>query len=140
MGEATWAKVSVDFFRHPRTRRLSKDGQLLFLASILHCKEFGTDGRFPADEAWHGADSADLLGHTAALVRDAGWKPTQVDLVIVAAGPAIAPRRSEMAARIAALLGIGPGDVSVKGTTSDGLGLAGGEGIAACAVATLAPA
>ena len=95
---------------------------------------------FPADEAWHGADSADLLGHTAALVRDAGWKPTQVDLVIVAAGPAIAPRRSEMAARIAALLGIGPGDVSVKGTTSDGLGLAGGEGIAAYAVATLAPA
>lgn len=97
-------------------------------------------GHFPANEAWRGADSADLLGRAAALVRDAGWTPTQVDLVIVAAGPAIAPRRSEMAARIAALLGIGPGDVSVKGTTSDGLGLPGGEGIAAYAVATIAPA
>ena len=50
MSEATWAKVTVDFYRHPRTRRMSKDAQHLYLASILHCKEFGTDGRFPADE------------------------------------------------------------------------------------------
>lgn len=97
-------------------------------------------GHFPADEAWRDADSADLLRRAATLVRDAGWTPTGVDLVIVAAGPAIAPRRDEMAARIATLLGISPGDVSLKGTTSDGLGFPGEEGIAAYAVATLAPA
>lgn len=95
---------------------------------------------FPAGEAWRDADSANLLRRTAKLVMAAGWKPANVDLVIVAGAPPIAPRRDELASRIASLLGIDRGDVSVKGTTSDGLGLPGDEGIAAYAVATLAPA
>lgn len=48
--ETAWARIAVNFYRHPRIRRLSKDGQHLYLASILHCVEFKTDGRFPADE------------------------------------------------------------------------------------------
>ncbi|HEX5395557.1 MAG TPA: 2-C-methyl-D-erythritol 2,4-cyclodiphosphate synthase [Candidatus Limnocylindria bacterium] len=92
---------------------------------------------FPADDAWRDADSADLLRRAAALVRDAGWMPSSVDLVIVAAGPAIAPRREEMAGRIGALLGVPAEAVGVKGTTSDGLGLPGGEGIAAYAMASI---
>lgn len=48
--EAPWARIAINFYRHPRTRRLSKDAQHLYLASILHCVEFSTDGRFPADE------------------------------------------------------------------------------------------
>lgn len=48
--ETPWARLAVNFYRHPRIRRLSKDAQHLYLASILHCVEFKTDGRFPADE------------------------------------------------------------------------------------------
>ena len=60
--------------------------------------------------------------------------------MIVVERPAIAPRREEMAARLASLLGIEPGAVSVKGTTSDGLGFAGSDGVAAWATATVEPA
>ena len=57
-------------------------------------------------------------------------------MAVAAARPAIAPRREEMASRLGELLGLGPEAVSVKGTTSDGLGFAGDEGIAAWAVVT----
>jgi 2C-methyl-D-erythritol 2,4-cyclodiphosphate synthase len=52
----------------------------------------------------------------------------------------LAPRRDELAARIAGLLNVQPAAVSVKGTTSDGLGFTGDEGIAAWAVAAVEPA
>jgi 2-C-methyl-D-erythritol 4-phosphate cytidylyltransferase/2-C-methyl-D-erythritol 2,4-cyclodiphosphate synthase len=67
-----------------------------------------------------------------------GWRPTGVDLTIIARRPPVAPRRDELVRRLADLTGIPAGDVSVKGTTSDGLGFAGAEGIAAIAVATVA--
>jgi 2-C-methyl-D-erythritol 2,4-cyclodiphosphate synthase len=71
-------------------------------------------------------------------VRDAGWVPTGMDCVIAAERPRIDARRSELEGRIAELLGLPLEAVSVKGTTSDGLGLTGGEGIAAWAVAVVA--
>jgi 2-C-methyl-D-erythritol 4-phosphate cytidylyltransferase/2-C-methyl-D-erythritol 2,4-cyclodiphosphate synthase len=93
---------------------------------------------FPAnDPAWAGADSAGLLTDALARVRHAGWRPLHLDLVIVARRPPIAPRRDEVIRRLADLCGLGVEAVSVKGTTSDGLGFAGGEGIAAFALATL---
>jgi 2-C-methyl-D-erythritol 4-phosphate cytidylyltransferase / 2-C-methyl-D-erythritol 2,4-cyclodiphosphate synthase len=91
----------------------------------------------PGEEAWAGADSADLLARTVSRVTAAGWRPAAVDVAVVAARPAIAPRREEMTGRLAGLLGVAPGAVSIKGTTSDGLGFAGTEGIAAWAVATV---
>ncbi len=96
---------------------------------------------FPAgDEAWRNADSGDLLVRAAAAVREAGWVIVSVDLAVIAALPAIAPRRSEIQRRLAELAGIGPAQVTVKGTTSDGLGVTGGDGIAAQAVAVVRPA
>lgn len=95
---------------------------------------------FPGDERWSGADSGELLRLAVERLASAGWRPVQMDLVIVAASPAIAPRRDEIAATIAGLLGVDVAAVSVKGTTSDGLGLPGGEGIAAYAVASIEPA
>ena len=89
------------------------------------------------DERWRDADSAELLRGAVDLVGPAGWRPVSIDLTIVAAHPAIAPRRDEMIARLAGLLGLQADAVSVKGTTSDGLGFAGGEGIAAFAVAVI---
>ncbi len=91
----------------------------------------------PSDERWRNADSADLLSGALEHIRSAGWRAVSIDLAIVAGHPAIAPRRDEMAARLASLCGIGVDSVSVKGTTSDGLGFAGAEGIAAFAVAVI---
>ena len=96
---------------------------------------------FPSDDPrWEGADSGAMLREAMGRVRDAGLEPRSVDLTIVARRPAMAPVREEMSAEIAALLDVPPQRVSVKGTTSDGLGFAGDEGIAAYAVATVAPA
>jgi 2-C-methyl-D-erythritol 4-phosphate cytidylyltransferase/2-C-methyl-D-erythritol 2,4-cyclodiphosphate synthase len=91
----------------------------------------------PDDPAWDGADSGDLLRRAAAQVAAAGWKARSIDLVVAGAQPAIASRRDEMAARIGDLAGLPPEAVTVRGTTSDGLGFAGSEGIAAWAVALL---
>ncbi len=75
-----------------------------------------------------------------ARLGEAGWRPASADLAVAAARPAIAPRREEMERRIAELLGVDASAVSVKGTTSDGLGFTGAEGIAAWAVAGVEPA
>jgi 2-C-methyl-D-erythritol 4-phosphate cytidylyltransferase/2-C-methyl-D-erythritol 2,4-cyclodiphosphate synthase len=63
----------------------------------------------------------------------------QADLAIAVERPAIASRRPEIEARVAELLGVDADAVSVKGTTSDGLGITDGGGIAAWAVAGVAP-
>lgn len=94
----------------------------------------------PSEERWRDADSGDLLRGAMERIAAAGWRPASIDLTIVAAHPAIAPRREEIAARLASLCGLEADAVSVKGTTSDGLGFAGGEGIAAFAVAVIARA
>jgi 2-C-methyl-D-erythritol 4-phosphate cytidylyltransferase/2-C-methyl-D-erythritol 2,4-cyclodiphosphate synthase len=89
------------------------------------------------DERWRDADSGELLRGAVDWLRTAGWRPISLDLAIVAAHPAIAPRRDEIAARVAELCGLEPGAIGVKGTTSDGLGFAGAEGIAGYAVAVI---
>ncbi|HKO34107.1 MAG TPA: 2-C-methyl-D-erythritol 2,4-cyclodiphosphate synthase [Candidatus Limnocylindria bacterium] len=98
-------------------------------------------GLFPADdERWRDADSSELVQAAVERLREGGWRPAGVDLTIVARRPAIEPRRAELVKRLAELTGLEPDAVSVKGTTSDGLGFAGAEGIAAFAVATVGPA
>ncbi len=94
---------------------------------------------FPAGEAWAGADSADLTSHAVRRLAEGGWRPFSAALSVVIRRPAIAPRRDDIAERMAALLGIEAGAVSVTGTTSDGLGFAGEEGLAAWAVTTVEP-
>jgi 2-C-methyl-D-erythritol 2,4-cyclodiphosphate synthase len=94
---------------------------------------FGVD-----DPALAGADSMRMLTEVVAEVTAAGWRPGNVDVTVVAAGPRIAPHREAMRDRLAAALGIGRAAVSVKATTTDGLGSIGrGEGVAAWAVALL---
>jgi len=107
--------------------------------ALLGASKLGDIGTlFPSDaDAWEGADSADLVARAVERLRDAGWRPVSADIAVAAARPAIAPRRDEIAARIAGMLGIDAGAVSIKGTTSDGLGFAGSEGLAAWAVATV---
>ena len=91
---------------------------------------------FPADEAaWKGADSTRLVDRSVAFLADRGWRPTGADVAIAIARPAVGPHRAEIARRIAGMLRVEVGAVSVKGTTSDGLGFAGADGVAAWAVA-----
>ena len=105
--------------------------------ALLGAANLGDVGTlFPsADGDWEGADSADLVRRAVERLGDAGWRPVSVDLSIATARPAIAPRRADLAASIAGLLGLPAESVSVKGTTSDGLGFSGAEGLAAWAVA-----
>jgi 2-C-methyl-D-erythritol 2,4-cyclodiphosphate synthase len=94
---------------------------------------------FPSDSPeWEGASSLDLLARAYAQVREAGWKLENADCVFVGEEPRIAPLRGAMHARLTEALGVDPGLVNVRATTTDGLGFTGrGEGLAAVAVALL---
>src|ERR671936_3018320 len=92
---------------------------------------------FPSESAeWAGASSLDLLARAYAQVREAGWELANADCVLVGEEPRIAPLRGAMQARLAQALGVEPGTVTVRATTTDGLGFTGrSEGLAALAVA-----
>jgi len=92
---------------------------------------------FPdADAAFEGADSVELLGSVIRLLRERGWRPVNVDAVVVCEEPRVAPQRRAMCKRLAAAMGLDVGDVTIRGTTTEGMGFTGrGEGIAAQAVA-----
>jgi 2-C-methyl-D-erythritol 4-phosphate cytidylyltransferase/2-C-methyl-D-erythritol 2,4-cyclodiphosphate synthase len=92
----------------------------------------------PSDPQWRGADSAIFLEHAVKLVRERGGRVTNADITLVLERPKIGPHREAMRARMAALLSIERERVSVKATTSEGLGFTGRrEGIAALATATV---
>lgn len=106
--------------------------------AVLGAAALGDIGSlFPGDVVAEGADSAELLSRTIGHLADHGWRPRSVDVSVATSRPAIAPRRDELVDRIASLLGVDAARVSIKGTTSDGLGFAGQEGVAAWAVASV---
>lgn len=97
---------------------------------------------FPdTDPRYAGASSIELLGAVRARLESGGFRVVNVDAVVVCERPRISPYRGRMCDRIAGALGIGAGDVSVKGTTTEGMGFTGrGEGIACIACVLLADA
>ncbi len=96
-------------------------------------QRFGVD-----DPDVAGADSLGLLGTVVAELAEAGWRPGNLDVTVVAERPRLAPHRAAMRANLAEVLGLEVGAVSVKATTADRLGSIGrGEGIAAWAVCTV---
>lgn len=107
--------------------------------ALLGAASLGDVGTLFPDsaEAWSGADSGDLTRAAVGLLAEHGWRPVGVDVSVAVAHPAIAPRRDELAQRIGGILGVDGDAVSIKGTTSDGLGFAGDEGVAAWAVASV---
>lgn len=93
----------------------------------------------PSDATWRDADSARFLDHAAARVAQRGGRIVHIDVTLVCERPKIGPHRKAMVARIAKLLGLAHDRVSIKATTTEGLGFAGrSEGIAAQATATVA--
>ena len=133
----------VAFPDEPRGLEGHSDGDAALHAvidALLGAAGAGDIGEaFPAEEQWRDADSAELTRLAADRVRAAGWEPASVDVVIVAAQPSVAPRRGEMEERIGGLVGLPVEAVTVRGTTSDGLGFTAAEGIAAHAVAVVRP-
>jgi 2-C-methyl-D-erythritol 4-phosphate cytidylyltransferase/2-C-methyl-D-erythritol 2,4-cyclodiphosphate synthase len=92
----------------------------------------------PSDPRWKGAESSLFLKHVAELLRGHGAIIDHVDCTIVAEAPKIGPHRSAMRARIAQIAGLNIDQVSIKATTTEGLGFTGRrEGIAAQAVASI---
>ena len=92
----------------------------------------------PSDPQWKGADSDIFLAHAAKLVRGAGGVIDHVDCTIICEAPKVGTHRDAMRSRVAEILEVPIGSVSIKATTTERLGFAGrGEGIAAQAVANI---
>ena len=92
----------------------------------------------PSDPQWKGADSRAFVRRCNELIGERGWKVGNADVTVVCERPKVGPHAQAMRELIAADLGIGIDDVSVKATTSEKLGFTGrGEGIAAQAVVLL---
>lgn len=95
-------------------------------------------GRFPATERWRDASSLEILSETARLLSEGGWTIGNVDATMIAEAPRLAPLVTQMKAAVAAALSIDDSLVSVKATSTDGLGFVGRrEGLAAIAVALI---
>ena len=108
--------------------------------AILGAAGAGDIGRhFPdTDAAWTDANSVELLRRAARIVREAGYSVVNVDVVVIAQKPKIAPYAAAMAANLAAAIGIDASQVSVKGKTNEGVDATGtGDAIAVHAVALI---
>ncbi|MDY3691725.1 MAG: 2-C-methyl-D-erythritol 2,4-cyclodiphosphate synthase [Dysosmobacter sp.] len=94
---------------------------------------------FPdTDPRYAGISSLKLLAEVGRLLGKKGFAVVNIDAVLLAQAPKVGPYRPQMAANIAAALGIDPEQVNVKATTEEGLGFTGdGSGMAAHAVALL---
>ncbi|TQF80994.1 bifunctional 2-C-methyl-D-erythritol 4-phosphate cytidylyltransferase/2-C-methyl-D-erythritol 2,4-cyclodiphosphate synthase [Elioraea sp. Yellowstone] len=92
----------------------------------------------PSDAVWKDADSALFLQHASQRVAARGGRIVHADVTLICERPKIAPHAAAMRERLAALMGIASGAVSVKATTTERLGFTGrGEGIAAQAAVTV---
>jgi 2-C-methyl-D-erythritol 2,4-cyclodiphosphate synthase len=129
-------------FLSPRGLAGHSDGDVIAHAlvdAILGPTGLGDIGTlFPSDDAsLEGVSSLKLLAEAYDAVREAGWKLVNADVVFIGNEPRIGPVRREMEALLVSALS-GDGTVTVRATTTDGLGFTGrGEGLAAQAVALL---
>jgi 2-C-methyl-D-erythritol 2,4-cyclodiphosphate synthase len=129
-------------FRSPRGLAGHSDGDVIthaLIDAILGPVGLGDIGTlFPSDDAsLEGVSSLKLLTDAYDAVRRAGWKLENADVVFIGNEPRIGPVRREMEEILRAALR-GDGTISVRATTTDGLGFTGrGEGLAAQAVALL---
>lgn len=110
--------------------------------AILGAGAAGDVGRHfpPGGEAWRGADSMELLARAVDFLREEGYRPVNVDAVVICERPRISPVADAIRERLSRVLGIPVGAVSLKGKTNEKMGWIGaGEGLAVHAVALVEP-
>ena len=128
---------------HPRGLSGHSDADVVLHAitdALLGAAGLGDIGQHfpPSDPQWKGASSDIFLSHAAGLVRSRGGIIDHVDSTIIAEEPRVGPYRDAMRSKIGAILGLGENQVSIKATTTEGLGFTGRrEGIAAQALASV---
>ncbi len=128
---------------HPKGLVGHSDGDVLLHAimdALLGAANLGDLGRhFPSDDpAYAGARSVELLRRVGGLVRERGFTVGSLDATVIAQAPRLAPHVQAMRESIAKAVDVVVDRVSVKATTSDGLGVIGAEeAIAALAIANL---
>jgi len=121
------------------------DADVLFHAicdALLGAAVLGDIGQqfSDTDPQWAGADSGELTRRVTHMLEQAGWRPVNVDATVVCQRPKLAPHIGQMRLNIAAALDLPSDAVSVKATTTEGLGFPGrAEGIAAQAVVLIQP-
>jgi 2-C-methyl-D-erythritol 2,4-cyclodiphosphate synthase len=108
--------------------------------ALLGAAGLGDIGRHfpPTDAAWKDADSIQLLAQVVRLLEGRNYQVVNVDVTIVCEAPRIGPHAAAMQERLASVLRIAPGHISIKGKSNEGMGWIGrGEGIAVFAVALI---
>lgn len=108
--------------------------------ALLGASKLGDIGKFFPDTnpKYKDANSLELLSLVAKMINEKGFRIEDIDSIIVAQDPKMAPYREQMQKNIAEALGMAASSVGVKATTTEGLGFEGkGEGISAQAVAML---
>ncbi len=130
---------------HPRGLLGHSDADVLTHAvcdAVLGAAGLGDIGaHFPdTDPEWKGADSVALLARCAEMVRERSLSVVNVDATVIAEEPLMGGHRAQMVFNLAQALGVTDVDVNVKFTRGEGMGYLGrAEGVAALAIATLAP-
>jgi 2-C-methyl-D-erythritol 2,4-cyclodiphosphate synthase len=131
-------------FESPRGLAGHSDGDVIthaLIDALLGAAGLGDIGTLfpPDDPELKGVSSLKLLREAYAQVRRAGWELVNADVIFIGQEPRLAPVRAEMQALLAGALDLDDvSAVSVRATTTDGLGFTGrGEGLAAQAVALL---
>jgi 2-C-methyl-D-erythritol 2,4-cyclodiphosphate synthase len=130
---------------HPLGLKGHSDGDALLHAvadAVLGAAGLGSLGeQFPDhDPAWKGADSALFVTRARDLAAERGFEVGNCDAVVIAEAPRLTPHAAGIRRRLADLLGVDAGAVSIRGTSSNGLGFTGrGEGIAVMAIVLLNP-
>ncbi len=136
--------VMLGGVRIPHSQALAahSDGDVVLHAlcdALLGAAALGDIGRHfpPSDPQWAGVDSRELLRQVDVLIKHEGWSISNADVTIICEEPKITPYAAQMALNIATVLDLNMGtrDISIKATTTEGLGFCGrGEGIVAQAV------
>lgn len=113
---------------HPEGLAGHSDGDVLLHAitdALLGAVSAGDIGSFfpPGDPRWKGADSSIFLNLALEEIQNAGYRIVNIDTTLVLAAPKIAPIAGELRERVAELLDIKPGTVSIKAKTPEGLGV-----------------
>ena len=138
-GEAVWLCGVKIPHTHGLIGHSDADAGLHALTdAVLGAAGLGDIGQHfpPSDPQWKGASSDRFLAHAARLVSERGGRIVNVDVTLVCERPKIGPHREAMRARLAEILGLPPDRVSVKATTTEGMGFTGRkEGLLAQAVA-----